>query len=268
MKRKTLIGWAAVGAALSAMLPLAAALAQTPASRPSQTPHGATPAPTPVLVELFTSQGCSSCPPADRLLNELIAERSVNGAEVIGLAWHVDYWDGLGWPDPFASAEATARQRWYSGHFDGRVYTPMMMVNGGEAFVGSWAKQAQQSIASAAKSEPVALGLTVAAPDEGGALPVEVRLARSLGATGDGLALVVLLVEDDVWTEVRRGENRGRTLTESGIVRSTLRGREAKSQTVTLIVPREVERENARVVAFLQNERSGRVLGAAQARLP
>src|SRR5580765_1353434 len=107
--------------------------------------------PTPVIVELFTSEGCSDCPPADTLLEKLIAAPPVAGVQVIGLGQHVDYWDQLGWKDRFSSAALTNRQRAYGSRFHtDDIYTPQMVVDGRSAFVGSDADAARKAIAKAA----------------------------------------------------------------------------------------------------------------------
>src|SRR2546426_9999954 len=107
---------------------------------------------TPVLVELFTSEGCSSCPPADLLLGRLQQSQPVAGVEVISLSEHVDYWNQLGWKDPFSSAGFSERQRQYAAVLRGDgVYTPQMVVDGRAGFVGSETQTALRTIAEAAK---------------------------------------------------------------------------------------------------------------------
>src|SRR6478752_4847234 len=103
--------------------------------------------PTPVIVELFTSEGCSDCPPADTLLEKLIATQPIAGAEIIGLGQHVDYWDRLGWKDRFSSSALTARQQLYQTRFaTDSIYTPQMVVDGRAEFVGSDASAARKAI--------------------------------------------------------------------------------------------------------------------------
>src|SRR5258708_30693112 len=108
------------------------------------------PPPTPVIVELFTSEGCSDCPPADVLLEKLIATQPIGGAEIIGLGQHVDYWDRLGWKDRFSSSALTNRQQLYQTRFGTEsIYTPQMVVDGRTEFVGSDASAARKAIEKA-----------------------------------------------------------------------------------------------------------------------
>src|SRR5579863_9749163 len=135
-----------------------AAAQMNSASSVSNAPDAAS---TPVLVELFTSEGCSSCPPADGLLSRLGKTQPVRGAEIIALEEHVDYWDRLGWKDPFSSEAATARQNEYAGAFGGHeVYTPQMVVDGHSEFVGSSDGDAVRAIRAASQTPKPAIQLS------------------------------------------------------------------------------------------------------------
>ncbi len=129
-------------------------------------PTAADAAATPVLVELFTSEGCSSCPPADALLSRLGRTQPVRGADIIALEEHVDYWDRLGWKDPFSSEAATARQSEYGEAFGGnQVYTPQMIVDGRAEFVGSSDTDALRAIRAASQTPKPAIQLSWEAGD-------------------------------------------------------------------------------------------------------
>ncbi|CAG9262599.1 DUF1223 domain-containing protein [Paraburkholderia caribensis] len=162
----------------------------------------------PVVVELFTSQGCSSCPPADAYLSDLTQNRT----DVLPLAFHVTYWNNLGWKDPFSLDLATQRQATYAQRFGDGSYTPEMVVDGATGLVGSDRSSAEIAIKNAKDA-----GLTaapVSAVRKGNVITV------SVGA-GSGNARVVLVGYDPQHvTTVGRGENGGRTLKESNIVRS------------------------------------------------
>ncbi|MFM0312403.1 DUF1223 domain-containing protein [Paraburkholderia sp. RL17-383-BIF-A] len=162
----------------------------------------------PVVVELFTSEGCSSCPPADRLLSELSDTRT----DVLPLAFHVTYWNRLGWKDPFSFDGADARQARYAQRFRGFEYTPEMVVDGKAELVGSDRSAAGTAIEHA-KSDGVTAATVHATRSNGG---VSVSIGRGLGRAH------VLLIGYDARhvTAIGRGENAGRTLTESNVVRS------------------------------------------------
>ncbi|MCW6510434.1 DUF1223 domain-containing protein [Lichenifustis flavocetrariae] len=162
----------------------------------------------PVVVELFTSEGCSSCPPADAYLSELSRERR----DVLPLAFHVTYWNSLGWTDPFSLAAATQRQSRYGARFGDGSYTPELVVDGRKGLVGSERGEAEAAIATARHAGLTAASVT--ATRQGSAVSINVGGGRGSGR--------VILVGYDAQhhTAVGRGENGGRTLTESNIVRS------------------------------------------------
>jgi hypothetical protein len=165
----------------------------------------------PVVIELFTSQGCSSCPPADAYLGEL-AQRS----DLLPLAFHVDYWNYIGWADPFSSPEATQRQRAY-GRFLGQraIYTPQMVIDGVTHEVGSHRSAVASAIEAAAMRPKISLALT----NDGG--DYRIRIDALDGDLPAGPAVVWLVEYDrERATEVLRGENTGKTLTEYNIVRA------------------------------------------------
>jgi len=203
----------------------------------------------PILVELFTSEGCSDCPPADRLLAQL-------DSRVVVLAEHVDYWDRLGWKDRFSSHEFTVRQENYAQRFriDG-PYTPQMVVDGVAQFVGSNASRAQEEIAKSGQRPKAHVELARTANG------VQITVTDAPGAAGVFLALA----EDSAQSDVRSGENKGRHLTHVAVLRrlrkvGTVKRGVAFSQTVDL----PADAAEQRTVVFLQEGTSGPVSGAAE----
>jgi len=198
----------------------------------------------PIVVELFTSEGCSSCPPADALLGELKRQRP----DVLALDFHVDYWNSLGWTDPFSSAEATARQQAYAAALGSEVYTPQLVVGGARQVVGSDRDAVFSALASA-----VAPSVSVSLSETGGTVSIEV-------AAGVGVAKLWLVGFDDRHTtNVGRGENSGRTLTEVNIVRSirAVGDWNGGALHMTLATPR------GEHSAILLQSTNGKILGAA-----
>jgi hypothetical protein len=226
-----------------------------------------------VIAELFTSEGCSSCPPADEVLSQLVHRQPVAGVEVLALGEHVDYWDRLGWRDPFSSPAFTARQSEYDAQVfhTNNIYTPQLVVDGQLERVGSDVIAVQRAIKQAAQAPKAAVGVTVGnATDR--ELHVEVHVDMPPGlAIGDTADVLVAVTEDNLVTDVRRGENGGRTLKHSAVVRRlTAVGALAaqdRSFSTTASVPwaREWNSDNVRVVAFLQERRSRRIVGAGVA---
>jgi hypothetical protein len=229
---------------------------------------------TPVLVELFTSEACSSCPPADGLLADLIHAQPVTGAEVIVLSEHVDYWNQLGWTDPFSSADFSRRQSDYADVFDSHpVYTPQMVVDGRFEFIGSDARESRRAIQEAAR-QPKAEMTVVFSPtaEDSGAL--EVRVAKLPEGVAGRVNLWLAVAEDDLETNVERGENAGKRLKHAAVVRRLKKLAEIKPKaSVPLSWSRTVRLDPAwkssslRAVVFLQERNSRRIVGVAAARL-
>ena len=215
-----------------------------------------------VVVELFTSEGCSSCPPADHLLGRLRATAQAVGAEVIPLGFHVDYWDSLGWHDRFSSAAFTRRQEKYAARFRlGGPYTPQMVVDGGQEFIGSDGHQAQAAIArAAARPEQADVQLQWKAAG---------RLAVRVKAVAPGLESDVMLAitEDNLSTSVGAGENNGHVLHHSAVVREFRRLGRLKDgilEAETSIAANPAWKpDNLRVVVFVQPASEEAVAGAA-----
>jgi hypothetical protein len=224
----------------------------------------------PVLVELFTAEGCSSCPPADAVLARLVQEQPVAGAEIIALGFHVDYWDELGWRDRFASPLYTARQNRYASVWQqARIYTPQMVVDGGVELIGSDWNGAGRAIGTAAAAPK--LGVTLAtdasasARDGRVALRIDVQPSVAVSGKAD---VFLALTEDGLVSDVLRGENEAKRLSHVAVVRSLDRvgaanPGQAFATTRTVSIGRGWSRERVKAVVFVQDTKSRRVLGAA-----
>lgn len=230
------------------------------------------PPPTSVLVELFTSEGCSDCPPADTVLQKLIDASPVPGARVVGLGQHVDYWDRLGWKDRFSSAALTERQRVYATRFASEsIYTPQIVVDGRTEFVGSDATAARKAIERALTASHGLVGIEIQPGPPN-------RLVVSVGVQdlppverGDQADILVAITEDRLRSDVTRGENHGRTLAHAAVVRymATIGEAAATSGEAHADIPiaSEWRRDNLKVVAFVQARRGRTVLASAAAPL-
>lgn len=174
----------------------------------SLSPVSALAADRPVVVELFTSQGCSSCPPANALLNELSKSRH----DILPLAFHVTYWDQLGWKDPFSLQAATQRQDQYGRRFGDGSYTPEIVVDGSTGVVGSRRGEVGSAIEKAKRDSHTAAAVNVTKDGEGISIQI---------GPGSGNGRVLLIGFDHEHTTlIGRGENGGRTLEEFNVVRS------------------------------------------------
>lgn len=201
---------------------------------------------TPVVVELFTSQGCSSCPPADELLRRIARDPALRG-RVIPLAFHVDYWNRLGWSDPFSSREWSQRQGDYVRALKlSSAYTPQVVINGTRQMVGSNEAAVMRAIDE--ESRRAREGSVTIARDANGA---NVHAAT----TNTNVDLVVVAFENDVTTHVRSGENSGRTLVNDAIVRTLVASPKLEAQ--VKVAAKE------RVAAFLQERGTRRIVAAA-----
>lgn len=227
---------------------------------------------TPVLVELFTSEGCSSCPPADALLARLDQLQPVPGAEIIILEQHVDYWDGLGWHDPFSSAAATERQKEYAQALNADVYTPQMIVNGSHEFVGGDQRSALKTIESEEALPRTELQLSWAGDAAGDSRALHIHAGQLPGAMkGANVDVILAVTESHLHSDVRRGENAGRGLEHDGVVRqfvsighATKRGDASFDSRSAVKISKSWKRENLRAVVFLQDSRTHRVLASAE----
>ena len=208
------------------------------------------------VVELFTSQGCSSCPPADSYLGEL-----VDRDDVIALSVHVDYWDYIGWKDTFGSPDNSLRQRAYAiERGDRRVYTPQMVINGGEHYVGSNKRAVERGLKSAS------LPLKINVSETNGAIHIEIDDASELTDRHTTVRLVTY--SSKVPVKIARGENHGRTITYHNIVRSMrpIGMWEGSAMKIDLPVHEIMSKDVSGCVIIVQEDGSngpGRILGAA-----
>ncbi|MET8352005.1 DUF1223 domain-containing protein [Micromonospora sp. NPDC005206] len=218
------------------------------------------------VVEMFTSQGCSSCPPAEEVLTEIERDARAQGQPVFALGFHVDYWDDLGWPDRFADAAYTARQEAYARAFgSGRLYTPQMVVNGTVEFVGSDRRRAATAIASALTSATTT-PFTLSVQDYAGGAGAGQRVVLGFETErpSERAVLNVAIVERGLESEVARGENAGRTLRQDNVVRAfTSLGLDAERGQVELEAPPDLDPRQATLVGYVQNKGDRAIVAAA-----
>ena len=227
-----------------------------------------------VIAELFTSEGCSSCPPADTVLSQL-AQQPPTDVVVLTIGEHVDYWDRLGWHDRFSSAEFSARQSVYDANAFHRneIYTPQLVIDGRFARVGSDVNGIRRDIKNAAQTEKAAVDVTIAGL-RGRVLQLDLRAQLATAYVPRGpIDVVLAATEDNLVTEVQAGENRGRTLRHDGVARwmrsvATLDGGERVWAARTdLPLAADWNAANVKAICFLQERESRRIIGAGAARL-
>jgi hypothetical protein len=215
------------------------------------------------VLELFTSEGCSSCPPADELLAKI--QKEAQGKEVYLLAYHVDYWNRQGWKDVFSSADFSDRQidygRWFGGS---QIYTPQVVVNGKTEFVGSDEQALRKAISDELTTQPNAT-LALQASQDGEKLKIQYQSAGAV----KGSNLLVALVQKSATSKVERGENAGRTLSHVQIVRQIQSDpiNKTGTGTSTISLPKGFNAQNWEVLGLVQDQTRGKILAAARANL-
>ena len=247
-------------AALSAAAVLSAAVPPAPGAQTR----------TPVLVELFTSEGCSSCPPADTFLQRLVDTQPLAGVQVIALGHHVTYWDHQGWKDRFSAVQLTGRQEQYGSALRVEsIYTPQMIVDGRFQFVGSDTRAGREALERAASMPHGELTIAVdsSAPNK---LVVDVNATGlPMLARANKADIMLAITEDGLRSNVRAGENSGRTLAHAAVVRRLTTIGEANSQAAsarsTVAVDRDWQRGNLKTVAFVQERSTRHILASGVA---
>jgi hypothetical protein len=223
---------------------------------------------TPVLVELFTSEGCSSCPPADRFLQTLDGQ-PIQGAELIVLSEHVDYWNHIGWKDPYSASFYSQRQSAYAKRFGlDSVYTPQMVVDGTSEFVGSNSGLADKAFRKALGIPKIPVRLSSISADASNTLHAHLETGTLEALFGSREAEVYIAVAlNHAESQVSAGENGGHRLAHVSVVRSltkigTLKQGQVLAQDVQLKLEPGSDSRSLRLIAFVQEPRQGRVLGA------
>lgn len=243
------------------------ALACRPPEQPAVTHDSAltTTALTPIaVVELFTSQGCSSCPPADVQLAHLKETAAANGTKVYALSFHVDYWNYLGWQDPFSNAAYSQRQYQYRDWLNSRVYTPQMVVNGSQEFIGSRASEATAAVKKALSTPPSyqLSAMTKLSADQ-------LTVSYTLNKVPSNQYVVAAMVERAINTQVKRGENHGKSLTHVNVVRSLNQVKtDQLSGELKLSLPADFTADQLAaydLIVFVQDTTTGQITGAGQA---
>ena len=223
----------------------------------------------PVIVELFTSEGCSSCPPADALLRKLEEAQPVSNAEIIVLGEHVDYWNYIGWTDRFSSKQFTERQQQYADRFNlDSSYTPQMVVDGSAELNGADESRAKKAIAQSANAARVNVSLLL---QEATAQSVQLKVNVDASPVAADADVVLAVTEAHLQTHVKKGENGGHTLNHTGAVRwlqkiGEVHGSAFSAEPVVKLDPG-WKRADLRAVVFVQEKRNRRIVGAAAVRL-
>jgi hypothetical protein len=255
MQRPSILIAAAI--AISLVAGLVVLRAQNPPGAGSQPSE-----PRAVLVELFTSEGCSSCPPADALLRQINGKRTDSGQLIVGVSEHVTYWNQLGWTDPFSSPVYTERQNAYGQRFHlDDVYTPQMVINGEEQVVGSDGAGLLRAIKRVEQRPPSSLHI-VSANISDNSLEVDFSFTGSV--PGRGVDIFAIIADDTAKSNVLRGENSGRTLLHASVARSITRlatVQNSTERTVHIPLSTSAQSQGRHLILFAQAAGLGRILG-------
>lgn len=217
-----------------------------------------------VVVELFTSQGCSSCPAADKLLSEFIDRSDKGEVPIYGLSFHVDYWNRLGWKDPYSAKAFTERQYTYADRMGKQgVYTPQMIVNGTNEFVGSSRRNATIAINGGLLNEhSIKIEATEITRQNN-----TLKLTYSVDQILEDMVINIALVERGILTDVSRGENRGKQLHHDNVVRAFEQKTLSKEGKVSLNIPKDLDIEKSSIILYTQEKVSYEILGATKVSL-
>ncbi len=211
------------------------------------------------VLELFTSEGCSSCPPADRLMGEI--EEKYQGQPVYILSYHVDYWNHLGWKDKFSSAENSKRQQQYAQTLHSQIYTPQLIVNGKKELIGSDQDAVENLIQTALlHSNNAKIDLSAKVSEK------EINVDFKTSESNSQNKLFITLVEKKASTNVQRGENEGRHLVHWQIVhqQNQIVLKNSATGTTNFKLPENFNMNNWEIIGMIQNMKSGEILGSAK----
>ncbi|MEM8899304.1 MAG: DUF1223 domain-containing protein [Bacteroidota bacterium] len=248
---------------MNMFLPLFISLLLSFQGEPASTPTVAVESTGIAVVELFTSQGCSSCPPADAHLAKLVEKAAKEGIAIFPLSFHVDYWNYLGWKDPYSTEAYSERQYAYARGLGERVYTPQMIINGKHVFVGSDQRKGELYLKKALSMPAThALSLDISSANKG-----TVKIDYTIEGKLNQYVLNLAVVQNGISDKVSRGENRGRTLKHSHVVQKfqTLSLGKATG-TTQLDIPANIS--NASIIAYVQHKESFQIGGASLLKLP
>lgn len=249
------------------------AVAQDAAAPAASTPTAsgeAAAAKTPVVIELFTSEGCSTCPPADKVLGYMEEKQPFPGTTVIPLEEHVDYWNHEGWNDPYSSAKWTDRQKSYAGLFKKTEYTPQMVIDGKTELIGSDGPSVVKAVQAAVQAQKTDVKIVAAATDAKGLRHYTVTTGKiSAASNGDSPEVWLAVTEDGLQSSVNAGENSGQTLHHAATLRSLQKigvadaGKpESFSGDAAVKFDSKWNAANSHVVVFIQDKKSREILGA------